>query len=92
MTQQVINTEDIGLPDLTGGGARALAVLCQDDIGRYVVYVGIVRLAYVGPDSENEYLEARATAAEAVMARGVKQSHADARRWFPGVPAEKYRA
>lgn len=88
MTQQVVNTEMPYVPDVTGAGYGVMAALCQDDAGKYAVYVGVVPNNYVNDD---QYTADKRKHANMVMSRGHKIPHREALRYFPALPANEYR-
>ena len=85
---QVINTYHLGAT-LDPGGDQLLVVLTEDGIGQWAAYMGVVALPATDSD---EYQEERRRQADRIADRGMKLGFGLAVGYFPGIPAEKYRA
>lgn len=81
----VVNTFTPGIPAqpfLNGGLMAVLVNHGTEADPRFAVYLGITEVVGLGPGRE--------AAAEWVAAMGSKETWENAKRWFPGIPEEKY--
>jgi hypothetical protein len=80
---KIVNTEAGFAPDMQNTDACVLAVLTQDDAGKYAVYVGVVRN---DPSRRAQHAERVASGGRKLVQWQV------ARGFFPFLTEEMYRA
>lgn len=87
MTQRVVNTYQVGYPDLDNKGVSFLTVLTQDLHGKYKAYSALVTLP---EPSDASYQEARAQAADRIALRGSPERFDRAKTFF-NLTEDQYR-